>query len=125
MLITKDRAFDLIALSRTTDNTVLSFILLWTAVEVQIGTGSARKSFCLNEIRSTEINDELKHLHNLRSECLKEGRLSKIDLFDELSLRYISRIAVCAPGPFREKLVRLHIENLKNGSIVGVSVHRP
>ena len=84
------------------------FLLLWMALECQIGLGKARKRFCINELKSDKINRIMLELHKIRSasiHSLREVTQSELTGTTNTMLELL-RISALQPGAIRDQLVQ-------------------
>ncbi len=100
----ESRTAELINLAARASDTTTRLILLWTAIETQIGDGRARQRLCLDKLKSTTINEEMIRLHKLRSSFLKDGFAVKFSAFDEYCAISILRLSACSDPEQRELL---------------------
>ncbi|WP_296041565.1 hypothetical protein [uncultured Agrobacterium sp.] len=82
------------------------FLFLWMALEAQLGDGSARSQFCKKELQSTILSEEMRRLHQVRSD-FAHGKGGGVAASDITSLLQFMRIAAILPGAPRNKLVAL------------------
>ncbi len=86
------------------------FLLLWIALEAQIGKGDKRRKFCKDELCSKKINAEMKRLHDIRGGIVHidgqtlKNKIQPIDVHTLFELIRISALPACAE---RQKLVQL------------------
>jgi hypothetical protein len=94
-----------------THDTELRALLLWMAVEAQLGDGAARKRFCEVELCSPAIGAELQRLHKERSTYVhqKGGDVSRDTAFRLVSLL---RIFTLPESATRKTLIRRFEEDI-------------
>ncbi|WP_394178426.1 hypothetical protein [Marinomonas posidonica] len=90
------------------------FILMWLAFEA-LGNdcfkgknnGKKREWFCINELKSSLINDEVNRLYRIRCDMFKEGKKSSSTMGDECwSLYAILQLAIMKNCPQRDAFLR-------------------
>ena len=83
----------------------VKYLLLWIALEATLGSGKQRRRFALDVMKSSTLNDILKHLHEKRSDLLHDGSEVPLDHKNYLLIKCVIIIGLLQNNEHRMEMM--------------------